>query len=81
MDLQKKDAKKFFNLLKNNNIDILIDVRLNNVSQLAGFSKYPDIEFFVNEICKATYVSDKFFSPDEATLKDYKSKKSTGMNM
>ena len=73
----KKDASKFFNLLKKNDINIIVDVRLNNVSQLAGFSKYPDIEYFANEICKAGYISDKLFSPEESTLKDYKSKKIT----
>ena len=71
----KKDAEKFFELLRDNHVDVVVDVRLNNVSQLAGFSKYPDIAYFVREILKGEYVSDKNFSPEETTLKDYKSGK------
>ena len=41
----KKSAEKFFGLLQKNGINILLDVRLNNTSQLAGFSKYPDIKY------------------------------------
>ena len=43
--------------------------------QLAGFSKYPDIEFFLNEICQISYISDTHFAPEEWLLKEYKSKK------
>ena len=71
----KKSAKKFFGLLKENQIELLLDVRLNNTSQLAGFSKYPDIEFFLNEICQISYISDTHFAPEEWLLKEYKSKK------
>lgn len=35
----KKSAETFFNFLRKNNIEKLIDVRLNNVSQLAGYAK------------------------------------------
>ena len=40
----KKDAKTFFDLLNNNGVTLIVDVRLNNTSQLAVFSKYPDRE-------------------------------------
>lgn len=68
----KKDAKTFFQLLKENEISLLIDVRLNNVSQLAAFSRYPDIVYFLKEICKCEYKPDKMFSPTDITLKEYK---------
>lgn len=42
----KKSADKFFNLLKTNQVRKVIDVRLNNVSQLAGFAKRDDLIFF-----------------------------------
>ena len=42
-----KNAKAFFELLRNNNIKALIDVRLNNVSQLAGYTKKNDLDFFL----------------------------------
>lgn len=73
----KKSAADFFGILKENNITKVIDIRLNNTSQLAGFSKYPDIEFFLREIIDVDYIHDPMFSPLEVTLKRYKSKKIT----
>ena len=71
----KKDAKTFFDLLNNNGVTLIVDVRLNNTSQLAGFSKYPDIEYFLKKCANCIYISDKKFSPEETTLNDYKKKK------
>lgn len=68
----KKTAEKFFELLINNNIDVVIDIRLNNTSQLAAFSKYPDIEYFLKKICNIKYIHDTNFAPEESTLKKYK---------
>lgn len=69
----KKDAKTFFEMLKGNNVTLVVDVRLNNTSQLAGFSKYPDIKYFLAKCIRSHYISDKHFSPEESTLKKYKS--------
>lgn len=71
----RKTAQTFFELLKSNMVNTVLDVRLNNTSQLAGFSKYPDIKFFLNEICNINYISDVRFAPTEQILKDYKNKK------
>jgi uncharacterized protein (DUF488 family) len=71
----QKTAKKFFSLLKNNKIDAVIDIRLNNTSQLAGFSKYPDIEYFLNDMLNIKYIHDPEFSPTENILKEFKEKK------
>ncbi len=71
----KKEAKTFFELLKSYGITLIVDVRLNNTSQLSGFSKFPDIEYFLEKCSLCHYKSDKFFSPEEKTLKDYKSGK------
>ena len=68
----KKDAKTFFEFLKDNGITLVVDVRLNNTSQLAGFSKYPDIKYFLEKCAVCKYKSDKMFAPKELTLKDYK---------
>lgn len=68
----KKTAEQFFELLKANRIDLVVDVRLNNISQLAGFSKYPDLEYFLKEICDCEYRSDKLFAPAESTLKQWR---------
>lgn len=71
----QKSAERFYSLIKESNITLMVDVRLNNISQLAGFSKFPDIEYFLREICNCKYISDKLFSPEDKTLKDYKSNK------
>ncbi len=71
----KKSAEEFFCLLKANDVKIVLDIRLNNTSQLAAFSKYPDIEYFLRELCNIKYKHDKQFSPTTETLKSYKNKK------
>ena len=52
MGFTKKSAEEFFGLLKDNEIEMLIDVRLNNQSQLAGFTKGRDLAFFLRKISK-----------------------------
>jgi uncharacterized protein (DUF488 family) len=52
----KKSAEQFFARLRNPEIRRLIDVRLNNVSQLAGFAKKDDLRFFAKAICAIEYV-------------------------
>ena len=71
----KKTAQKFFELLRENKVNVLIDVRLNNTSQLAGFSKFPDIKYFLKELCAINYISDNKFAPTDQILRDYKAKK------
>ena len=51
----KKPAKRFFTILNNNSIDLLVDIRLNNKSQLAGFAKGEDLAYFLREICNCAY--------------------------
>lgn len=71
----KKSAKTFFELIKKNDINLLIDIRLNNVSQLAGFTKGKDLEFFLKEICQCKYIHEINFAPTKDILDDYKSKR------
>ena len=52
----KKPAEEFFTRLRNPEIRRLIDVRLNNVSQLAGFAKKDDLRFFAKAICGIEYI-------------------------
>ena len=67
----KKTAELFFNLIKGNKIQLLVDVRLNNSSQLAGFSKGSDLAFFLKEICGAEYVHCEEFAPTKELLSGY----------
>ena len=70
----KKAAEKFFGLIKNNEVDRIIDVRLNNVSQLAGFAKRDDLKFFLKDICDAEYLHMVDLAPTKDILDDYKKK-------
>lgn len=64
----KKSAERFFNLLRNNGVKQLVDVRISNSSQLAGFAKGKDLEFFVNEICHIPYKHIADFAPTKELL-------------
>jgi uncharacterized protein (DUF488 family) len=58
--------------LKNAGIRRLLDVRLNNVSQLAGFSKREDLQYFLREICGAEYRHEPLLAPTKEMLDEYK---------
>jgi uncharacterized protein (DUF488 family) len=71
----KKSAEQFFELLKKNNIQTLIDIRLNNNSQLAGFTKGLDLKYFLKELCSIEYIHIIELAPTKVLLDDYKKKK------
>ena len=64
----KKSAEHFFNLLRNNGVKQLADIRISNSSQLAGFAKGKDLEFFVKEICHIPYRHIADFAPSKELL-------------
>jgi uncharacterized protein (DUF488 family) len=68
----KKTAYQFFGILKRAGVRRLIDVRLNNVSQLAGFTKRDDLAFFLHEICGAEYVHEPLLAPTQEMLDRFK---------
>ena len=73
----KKSAEKFFNLIRKENIATLIDVRLNNTSQLSAFAKKDDLKFFLKELCAVQYYHIPQLAPTEDILKGYKKKNIT----
>lgn len=73
----KKSAHDFFELIKANQITLLLDIRLNNSSQLAGFSKGSDLNYFLSEICKCGYQYEAIFAPTKELMEDFKSKNIT----
>ncbi|QTO40593.1 DUF488 family protein [Desulfovibrio desulfuricans] len=73
----KKSAKEFFGLIKCHNINSVIDIRLNNQSQLAGFTKKNDLIFFLDELCNCSYQHKPLWAPNEKILSDYKKKSIT----
>ena len=68
----KKNAETFFNFLKEYEVKTLIDVRLNNISQLSGFAKRDDLKVFLNELCGAEYVHSPELAPNKELLNAYK---------
>lgn len=68
----QKTAESFFKFLKTSGVKTLIDVRLNNVSQLAGFAKKDDLKFFLKELCGAEYVHSPELAPTKDMLDAYK---------
>ena len=68
----KKSASEFFGLLKESGAKRLVDVRLNNVSQLAGFAKRDDLEYFLRQICRMDYVHMPNLAPTKEMLDAYR---------
>lgn len=71
----QKSAQEFFEKIKNKNIELLLDIRLNNTSQLAGFAKGKDLEYFLKEICNCEYAHDEIFAPTKELLNSYRASK------
>ncbi|MEG3620003.1 DUF488 domain-containing protein [Magnetovibrio sp. PR-2] len=71
----KTTAQNFFERLKNSGAKKIIDVRLNNVSQLAGFAKRDDLKYFSQTICSMDYLHAPKLAPTKDILDDYKKKK------
>lgn len=71
----KKSAESFFSLLAGSGAKRLVDVRLNNVSQLAGFAKKEDLQYFLRAICAMDYVHLPELAPTQAMLDAYKKEK------
>lgn len=67
-----KSASEFFELLKANRIERLLDVRLSNTSQLAGFTKQADLVYFLKEICGAAYEHEPLLAPSEELFRAYR---------
>ena len=71
----KKSAETFFTRLKSAGVKRLVDVRLNNVSQLSGFAKKDDLRFFTKSICNIDYVHALDLAPTADILDAYKKQK------
>jgi uncharacterized protein (DUF488 family) len=71
----KRRAADFFGALRDAGIRRLVDVRLNNASQLAGFTKREDLPFFLREICGAEYRHEPLLAPTQDLLDRYRKQK------
>lgn len=68
-------AEHFFDRLKSAGVRRLLDVRLNNTSQLAGFAKARDLEYFLRALLGATYEHDPRLAPNQELLDRFKKNK------
>src|SRR4051812_38734693 len=71
----KKTAAQFFEKLRAAGIKRVVDVRLNKVSQLAGFSKRDDLQYFLKQILGVEYVEAPLLAPTKPLLDAYKKSK------
>ncbi|GMW05567.1 MAG: DUF488 domain-containing protein [Gammaproteobacteria bacterium] len=71
----RKTAEQFFGKLKASGARRVVDVRLNNVSQLAGFAKKKDLQYFLKQICGMDYVHLPELAPTQDMLDEYKKNK------
>lgn len=71
----KSSAEDFFKILKEHKIRQVVDIRENNTSQLAGFTKRDDLRFFVSEILNASYIHLPELAPDKEIREAYKKNK------
>ena len=71
----KKSAEMFFTSLKTAGVRRLIDVRLKNLSQLAGFTKRDDLRYFTQALCGIEYIHLPELAPTSEILDPYKKRK------
>ena len=68
----RKSAEEFFTKLQDNRIERLVDVRVNNTSQLAGFAKREDLRYFLRVLVSVDYVHEPLLAPTKELLKAYR---------
>jgi uncharacterized protein (DUF488 family) len=71
----KSNAEHFFERLRKAGVKKLIDVRLHNTSQLAGFAKSDDLAYFLKKIGGIEYVHQPILAPTDSILKAFKKEK------
>jgi len=71
----KKSAEEFFTCLQKAGVRRIVDVRLNNTSQIAGFAKARNLKYFLQVITEISYVHIPDFAPTQEILDDFKKKK------
>ncbi|HLC04774.1 MAG TPA: DUF488 domain-containing protein [Anaerolineales bacterium] len=71
----KKSAEAFFGSLKMAGVKRVIDVRLHNESQLAGFAKRRDLEYFLRSCHSIEYAHEPLLAPTEEMLLSYRKKR------
>ena len=73
----KTSAERFFGQLQSLGVKRLVDVRLNNVSQLSGFAKRDDLAYFLRRICDIDYLHMPNLAPTADMLGLYRKRQMT----
>ena len=71
----QRSAEEFFTCLKQAGVRRVIDIRLNNTSQLSGFAKARDLRYFLHAVAGIAYLAMPDFAPTPEILDDFKKKK------
>lgn len=74
MGFAQKSAQEFFETLRHAGVELLVDIRLNNRSQLAGFTKGTDLCYFLKNLCGIDYIHCQEFAPSKELLSGYQKK-------
>jgi uncharacterized protein (DUF488 family) len=70
-----KSAQEFFELLEQNGVRKIVDTRISNNSQLAGFAKHKDLAYFADRLANIAYTHELKFAPTKELLEKYRKKK------
>ena len=70
----KTSAENFFNRIREAKVKRIVDTRLNNKSQLAGFAKAEDLEYFSRNLCDISYEHNLNLAPTKEILDAYRNK-------
>ncbi len=73
--VHQKTAEQFFSALTAAGVKRVIDIRLNNVSQLAGFAKRDDLRYFLKTIGGIEYLHRPELAPTQEMLDEYKKRR------
>jgi len=68
----KKSAEEFFEALRRSGARHLLDIRLHNTSQLAGFTKRNDLRYFLGQIVNMEYHEMPILAPEDSFISEYR---------
>ena len=68
----KKTAEEFFNILRDNGVKQIVDIRRHNTNQLAGFTKKSDLPWFLSTIAGIGYSHELSLAPSEELMRAYR---------
>lgn len=68
----KKTAEEFFDILRDNGVTQVVDIRRHNSNQLAGFTKQSDLPWFLDTIAGIGYSHELALAPSEDLMRAYR---------